>query len=248
MLLSGKTILVTGAAAQRGIGRAVCRLGAQHGADVIALDVDDEGLTSIRSELPGLRDTLRCDLSEEGDCQAAAEHVAALGGCDALVHCAGIAEPMFLAELDRGRFDRMIDVNLWGTLQICRAIAPGMAARRSGSIICLSSLAAQRGGGFVGGLHYTASKAAVLGVVKSLSRELGPSNVRVNAVCPGLVDTDMTAPFMSPDVRAQLAKQALLGRMATAEEIAGVCLFLASDLSAYVTGATIDVNGGLHIH
>ncbi len=248
MLLSGKTILVTGAAAPRGIGRAACRLGAEHGATIIAVDRDQDGLADLKNAQPGLATTITCDLSREHECQAAADHVAALGGCDAIIHCAGIAEPMFLPELDRARYDRMLDVNLWGTLQLLKAMAPAMAARKAGSIVCLSSLAAERGGGFVGGLHYTASKAAILGVVKSLARELGPSNVRVNAVCPGLVDTDMTAPFMAADVRAQLAKQAVLGRMASADDVAGVCLFLASDLSAYVTGATIDVNGGLHIH
>ncbi len=245
MLLSDRTIVVTGAGAPRGIGQAACRMALERGARVHAVDRDAEALAALRERLPGLASAIACDVTSEDDC---ARVSAGAGAADALIHCAGIAEPLALADLTRERYDRMLDVNLWGTIQIVKALAPAMAARGSGSIVCLSSLAGQRGGGFVGGLHYAAAKAGVLGFVRGLARELGPRGVRVNAVAPGLVDTDMTVPFMPADVRAQLARQAVLGRLATPEEVAGACLFLASDLAGYVTGATLDVNGGLHIH
>lgn len=248
MLLLGQKIVVTGASARRGVGQAACRLACGFGASVYALDRDREGLDRLAEELPELAGALVCDITRAEDCRQVGAVLAAAGGADALVHCAGVAEPLSLAQMTRERYDRMLDVNLWGTMQIAQALAPAMVERGSGSIVCISSVAGQRGGGFVGGLHYSASKAAVLGFVKGLARELGPSGVRVNAVAPGLVDTDMTTPFMAAETRAGLAKQALLGRLATPEEIAGVCLFLCSDLASYVTGATLDVNGGLHIH
>jgi NAD(P)-dependent dehydrogenase (short-subunit alcohol dehydrogenase family) len=248
MLLRGRRILVTGASARRGIGRATCRLGLELGASVIACDRDAEGLAETADELgPGVT-TIRCDITSREDCRGTADTVREHGGIDAIVHCAGVAEPMGIADLTRERYDRMMDVNLWGTIQLTQALLPAMLERQSGSVVCISSAAGQRGGGLVGGLHYSASKAAILGFVKGLAREVGASNIRVNAVAPGLVDTDMTIPFMAPDQRLLLARQAVLNRLASPEEVAGACLFLASDLAGYITGATIDVNGGLHIH
>jgi NAD(P)-dependent dehydrogenase (short-subunit alcohol dehydrogenase family) len=248
MILQGQKIVVTGAAARRGIGQAACRMAAGFGASVFAVDRDAEGLEWLARELPELADTSVCDITSDEECRTVGTALAKVGGADALIHCAGIAEPLALAQVTRARYDRMLDINLWGTIQMAQALAPAMIERGSGSMVFISSVAGQRGGGFVGGLHYSASKAAVLGLMKGLARELGPAGVRVNAVAPGLVDTDMTNPFMPPEVRSALAKQALLGRIATPEEIAGVCLFLCSNLASYVTGATLDVNGGLHIH
>jgi NAD(P)-dependent dehydrogenase (short-subunit alcohol dehydrogenase family) len=248
MLLAGKIAVVTGAGSIRGIGRATCQLFAEHGAQVVALDLDGAAAEATARELGPPHLGFACDIINEDDCRRAGERAAELGGADALVHCAGIAEPLSLDEMTKARYDRMIDVNLWGTIQIVKALAPKMSHKGRGAIVCLSSLAAQRGGGFVGGLHYAAAKAGVLGFVRGLARELGPAGVRVNAVAPGLVDTDMTAPFMAEDIRRGLAKQAPLGRLASAREVAGACLFLASDLAGYVTGTTLDVNGGLHIH
>lgn len=248
MILSDVLAVVTGAGSARGIGRATCELFIEHGARVIALDVDGPAVEELAQALGPPHLGLRCDITSEADCRLVAERAAELGGAGALVHCAGVAEPLSLKDLTRERYERMVEINLWGTIEIVRALAPQMTARQCGSITCLSSVAAQRGGGFVGGLHYSASKAGVLGFVKGLARELGPQGVRVNAVAPGLVDTDMTSPFMAEEIRLGLARQAPLGRLATAREVAGACLFLASDLAGYVTGTTLDVNGGLHIH
>lgn len=247
MLLEGRRVLVTGAASRRGIGQAACALFARHGAEVIALDRDEAGLAEGPAAVSA-RELVACDVTSAEGCAAVARQVGAAGGLDGLVHCAGVAAPMRLADLDRASYDRMMDVNLWGTIQLTQALVPLMTGRPDPSIVCLSSLAGQRGGGFVGGLHYAAAKAGVLGFVRGLARELGPQGIRVNAVAPGLVDTDMTLPFMAPEQRDALAKQAPLGRLASAEEVASACLFLISSLASYVTGATLDVNGGLHIH
>jgi NAD(P)-dependent dehydrogenase (short-subunit alcohol dehydrogenase family) len=123
-----------------------------------------------------------------------------------------------------------------------------MRERKQGSIACMSSISAQRGGGLFGGPHYSAAKAGVLGLAKAMARELGPDNIRVNCVTPGLIQTDITGGRLTDDMRREILKSVPLNRIGVADDVAGVFLFLASDLSAYVTGAVIDVNGGLLIH
>lgn len=248
MDLRGQRILVTGAASRLGIGRSVCRMALERNAIVFAADRDRAGLTDISDSMPEIGGVFLCDVTSGDDCNLIAKYFTENEGLDALIHCAGVVEPVGLSGLTRERYDWMLDVNLWGTIQIAQAVVPSMIAKGRGSITCISSVAGQRGGGMVGGLHYAASKAGVLGFVKGLARELGSHGVRVNAVAPGLVDTDMTSPFMSAEERSGLAKHTVLGRLATPEEVAGVCLFLSSDLASYITGSTVDVNGGLHIH
>lgn len=112
----------------------------------------------------------------------------------------------------------------------------------------LASVSAQRGGGVFGGSHYSAAKAAVLGYTKAAARELGPDNIRVNAICPSYIDTDIAGSLMTPERMAQIIASVPMGRVGHAPEVAGCALFLASDLSSYVTGSEIDINGGSHIH
>ena len=125
---------------------------------------------------------------------------------------------------------------------------PHMLERRRGSIACMSSVSAQRGGGIFGGPHYSAAKAGVLGLAKAMARELGPNGVRVNCVAPGLITTDITGDKLTEAMSAEIIKAIPLQRLGAASDVANVFLFLASDLSAYITGAVIDVNGGMLIH
>lgn len=249
-MVNDKRLLVVGSASRRGIGRAVCTMAARQGAQVLALDVgfaDDAGFTE--TDMDGeIVQARQGDITDEASCRAVGEELRRMGGIDAIINCAGIVEPMAISDLDRHRFDRMIDVNLWGSALLAREWLPVLRADHGPSITYLSSSAAQRGGGVVGGLHYAASKAGVLGLVRGLARELGPLGIRVNAVAPGMVDTGMTDPFMSRETRDASARGIPLQRIARPDEIASVCLFLASDHASYITGATIDVNGGLHIH
>jgi NAD(P)-dependent dehydrogenase (short-subunit alcohol dehydrogenase family) len=129
-----------------------------------------------------------------------------------------------------------------------QAVVPQMREQRSGSIVCMSSVSAQRGGGIFGGPHYSAAKGGVLGLAKAMARELGPDTVRVNSVTPGLIQTDITGDKLTDDLRAEIIKGIPLARLGVADDVANACLFLASDLSAYITGAVIDVNGGMLIH
>jgi NAD(P)-dependent dehydrogenase (short-subunit alcohol dehydrogenase family) len=165
-----------------------------------------------------------------------------------LINNAGITQPVkFLAIDDKG-YDAILDVNLRGTLYMSQAAIPSMQAQKSGSIVCMSSVSAQRGGGIFGGPHYSAAKAGVLGLAKAMAREFGPDNIRVNSVTPGLIQTDITGDKLTPELRTEILKGIPMNRLGDAEDVARACLFLASDLASYTTGAVIDVNGGMLIH
>jgi NAD(P)-dependent dehydrogenase (short-subunit alcohol dehydrogenase family) len=129
-----------------------------------------------------------------------------------------------------------------------RAVVPHMRSRRSGAIVCIGSVAAQRGGGILGGPHYSGAKGAVQSMAKAMARELGPDGIRVNAIAPGLVDTALLVGKMDDAGKQRVAETTPLGRLAAPADIANACLYLGSDMSSYVTGIILDVNGGLHIH
>jgi NAD(P)-dependent dehydrogenase (short-subunit alcohol dehydrogenase family) len=145
-------------------------------------------------------------------------------------------------------YDAVLDVNLRGMLYLSQAFIPHMISRGQGAIASTSSVSALTGGGFFGGPHYSAAKAGMLGLTKDMARELGPKGIRVNAVAPGMVDTDIRGDLMSQEVFNKILSTIPMGRIASPHEVASVFLFLASDLSSFVTGATIDVNGGMFIH
>ena len=129
-----------------------------------------------------------------------------------------------------------------------QAVLPAMQAQKSGSIVCISSVSAQRGGGILGGPHYSAAKAGVLGLARAMAREFGGDNIRVNCITPGLIATDINKGKIPDDRRAAILESIPLGRIGEPTDIGGACLFLASDLSKYLTGITLDVNGGMLIH
>ena len=145
-------------------------------------------------------------------------------------------------------WDRIQDVNLRGVLYMSQAIMPHMRERKQGAIACMSSVSAQRGGGILGGAHYSAAKAGVLGLAKAMARELGPDGIRVNCVAPGLIQTDINAGKISDENRVKILEGIPLNRLGVPLDVANIFLFLASDLSAYLTGNVIDVNGGMLIH
>ncbi len=249
MLLQGRTAAISGAASARGIGRATATLFAEHGARVAILDVDEAGAKAAAAELGPQHLGVGCDVTASASCIAAAAAVQAeFGQCDILVNNAGITQPLKFAEISPENWHRVLDVNLSGVLYLSQAFVPGMKERGRGSIACMSSVSAQRGGGIFGGPHYSAAKAGVLGLAKAMARELGPFGIRVNCVTPGLIQTDITGGKLTDEMRVEIRKGIPLDRLGEASDVAGVYLFLASDLSAYVTGAVIDVNGGMLIH
>ncbi len=249
MLLEGKTAAISGAASLRGIGLATAKLFARHGARVAILDIDAAAAHSAAAALGSDHLGVACDVADKASCEAAAATVlAAFGHLDILINNAGVTQPVKTLEIDERSWNRILDINAKGVLFLSQAFLPSMQARRRGSIACMSSVSAQRGGGIFGGPHYSAAKAGVLGLAKAMAREFGPDGIRVNCITPGLIQTDITEGKLTDAMRADIIKGIPLGRLGDASDVAGCYLFLASDLSAYVTGAVIDVNGGMLIH
>lgn len=249
MLLHDKCAVISGAASARGIGLATARLFAQHGAKVAILDIDGNAAEAAAATLGAGHIGLRCDVTNADDCKkAAGAAIAAFGRIDILVNNAGITQKIKLLDIDSADWARIMDVNLTGVLNLSQALIPHMKENGGGSIACMSSVSAQRGGGIFGGPHYSAAKAGVLGLAKAMAREFGPDGIRVNCVTPGLIETDITGGMLNDEMRSDIRRNIPLDRLGRAEDVAGIYLFLASDLSAYVTGATIDVNGGMLIH
>lgn len=248
-LLKDKYAVVTGAASARGLGKATARMFAEHGATVAILDLDAGAAEAAAADLGEGHVGLACNVTDKAGCEAA---VAALldrwGRIDVLVNNAGITQPLKIMDIAPQNYDAVLDVNLRGTLYMSQAVIPAMRTQKSGSIVNLSSVSAQRGGGIFGGPHYSAAKAGVLGLTKAMARELAPDNIRVNAICPGFIATDITAGKLTPEMNAQILAGIPMGRAGEAADVAGCALFLASALSAYCTGTEVDVNGGSLIH
>ncbi len=249
MLLKGKTAVISGAASPRGIGLATARLFAAEGARIAILDLDAAQSEAAAATLGPDHRGYACDVTDRAACERIAGQVLAeFGALDILVNNAGISQPLKLMQIEAAHWEAVLDVNLRGVLHLSQAFIPSMRARHQGAIACMSSVSAQRGGGIFGGPHYSAAKAGVLGLAKAMARELGPDGIRVNCVTPGLIQTDITGGLLTDTMRAEIQKGIPLGRLGDAIDVARAFLFLASDLSSYITGATIDVNGGMLIH
>jgi NAD(P)-dependent dehydrogenase (short-subunit alcohol dehydrogenase family) len=257
MLLANKICIIVGVSSERGIGFATAKLFAEHGAIVAAVDIrmDEDHVDALNAAIgrdhadkPGISGH-RCDIGDRRQCREMIQKVLGFyGRIDCLVNCAGIVRAQSLLTIEESDFDQMMNVNLKGTFNVCHSVLEPLAAQRGGSIVNVASVAAQRGGGLVGGAHYAASKGGVISLTRSIAREFGPVGVRANAICPSLIETGMLDGNITQQQIDAVVGQVPLARPGRASDVAGACLFLASDLSAYITGATLDVNGGSHIH
>ena len=244
-LLEGKFAIITGAASPRGLGKATARIFADNGATVAILDLDEGQAKAAAADIGSEHVGLACNVTDKAAClQAVEELMAAWGRVDILVNIAGITQPLKIMDISPENYDAVLDVNLRGTLYMSQAVIPHMKAQRSGSIINMASVSGKRGGGIFGGPHYSAAKAGIMGLSKAMARELASYNIRSNSICPGLIDTDITAGKMTEEMMNTVLEGIPMHRLGTAEEVAGCCLFLASGLSSYVTGCDLDVNGG----
>lgn len=249
MLLEDKVVIVTGAASLRGIGWATARRFAEEGARVALLDLDGAAVSAAAAEIGPEHKGYACDVRDADRCSAVvAEVIKDFGQVDVLVNNAGVSQSKRLMDSSMEDYDLVMDVSLRGAYNMSRAVVPHFRARKSGNIVCMGSIAAQRGGGVLGGPHYAAAKGGVQTLAKAMARELAPDGVRVNAVAPGLVDTELLVGKIDDSGKQRVAESTPLGRLATPLDIANAFLFLACDLSSYVTGVVLDVNGGLHIH
>lgn len=248
-LLKDRYAIVTGAASARGLGKATAKMFVDHGAKIAVLDLDADAAQAAADDLGDGHIGFACNVTDKSACDAAIKTVLeAWGRIDILVNNAGITQPLKIMEIAPHNYDAVTDVNLRGTLYMSQAVIPAMRAQKSGSIVNLSSVSAQRGGGIFGGPHYSAAKAGVLGLTKAMARELAPDNIRVNAICPGFIATDITAGKLTAEQQQMVLDGIPMGRAGEATDVAGCALFLASDLSAYCTGTEVDVNGGSLIH
>lgn len=257
MLLEDQVCVVVGAASLRSIGFAVVDLFVEHGAKVVAVDLTMSDATlfeieaSIESRLQRSVSVhgLKCDISKREDCRRMVSDVMAIHGrIDVLVNSAAIVKSQSLLDIEERDMNLMLDVNLKGAFNLNQAVLEVMTEQQAGSIVNFASVAAQRGGGLVGGAHYAASKGGVISLTRTIAREFGPQGIRANVICPSMTDTGMLDGTVSPEMHQSVVAQVPLRRIAKPREMATSCLFLASSLSSYVTGATLDVNGGAHIH
>lgn len=252
-----RTAVVTGAASPRGIGKATAARYARDGWAVVILDLDAEASAKVAAEIAGDYGVPTfghvVDVTDEQSvltAQAAvADEVSAgrLPVVGALANIAGITSPVPFLETTLDLWNRVMAVNATGTYLVTKAFLPGMLEQQWGRIVNMSSVSAQRGGGVFGRVPYSSAKAAILGFTKSLARELGAQGVTVNAVTPGAVDTDIRV-GTTPELEAAIVRDVPLGRQGSTEDIAGVIAFLSSEDAGYITGSTVDINGGSHIH
>jgi NAD(P)-dependent dehydrogenase (short-subunit alcohol dehydrogenase family) len=249
MLLTDKIAIITGAAGRNGLGFATARQMAAHGARVVILDLASADPAAAAAELGEQHLGLVASVTEKAQVdQAVAKVLETFGRIDILVNNAGITQPRKTIDISAADYDAVLDVNLRGTLLVSQAVIPAMERQGSGSIVCISSVSAQRGGGILGGPHYSAAKAGVLGLARAMARELGGVGIRVNCITPGLIGTDIIKGKLTEERKGEIAETIPLGRLGHPNDIAGACIFLGSELAAYCTGVTLDVNGGMLIH
>jgi 3-oxoacyl-[acyl-carrier protein] reductase len=246
--LTSRCVAVTGGG--RGFGAQIAEDAAGLGAAVAVLDVDgDEGearAAAIRGS-GGRALAVACDVGDFEAVQGAfAEVEEELGGVDVLVNNAGIVGSTPFLETTEEEWDRILAVDYTSMFNCCKAVVPGMVERRFGRVVNMASVAGKRGGGFLGSAAYATAKAGVIGFTKALARELAATGVTVNAVAPGAMDTEMTKVLRTDrELLARVLAAVPLGRRGTIQDVADAVMFLASDLAGYITGETIDVDGGV---
>ncbi|WP_114559415.1 SDR family NAD(P)-dependent oxidoreductase [Desertihabitans aurantiacus] len=252
-----RTAVVTGATSEKGIGMTTAHRYAREGWAVVVLDLDGEAAARVAAEIaeqhgvPAFGHAV--DVADEAAVTAAQQAVAAevdagrLPPVGALANIAGITSPVPFLDTTLELWHRVMDVNATGTYLVTRAFLPAMIEAGWGRIVNMSSVSAQRGGGVFGKVPYSAAKAAILGFTKALARELGSTGVTVNAVTPGAVDTNIRV-GSTDEQEAAIVRDVPVGRTATTEEVAAAITFLSAEDSAYLTGVTLDVNGGSHMH
>ena len=243
--LTGKTAIITGAS--RGIGRAIAMMYADQGCNIAFTYIyEDQDAAELTEQLRAKGVKVLCIKSDASDFDAAHQVLKQVADTfttiDILVCNAGITRDTLLMRMSETQWDDVMNINLKSVFNYCHAVTPYMVRQRSGSIIAMSSIVGLSGN--PGQTNYAASKAGVIALIKSLSKELASRNIRVNAIAPGFILTDMTR-ALSEDTREEMVKMIPMRRCGEAEEVAKVALFLASDMASYVSGQVISVNGAM---
>jgi 2-hydroxycyclohexanecarboxyl-CoA dehydrogenase len=247
-----RTVLLTGAASPRGIGRASADRLAREGWAVAILDIDADEAKAAAAEIGDAHGVptlgVGADVSDKAAVDAAVAAVeSSMPPIVGLANLAGISSPTdFMDETVEG-WDRVFAINMRGTFIVTQRVLHGMIDRRLGRIVSVSSVSAQRGGGTYSKVAYSSSKAAIIGFTRALAREMGQHGITVNAVAPGPIDTDIMGGTLTEERKAAMSADTLVKRVGTREEVAALIAFLLGEEAGYITAATYDINGGLQI-
>lgn len=234
-----RNVLITGGS--RGIGAECVKRFAENGDKVYFMYLKNESRAAELEKKYGAV-AIRCDVSLRTDVKAAADKILSIGNIDVIVNNAGISQIKMFQDITEADWDRMFDVNVKGIYNVIQSFLPSMIHRKYGRIINISSMWGEVGGSCE--VHYSASKAAVIGLTKALAKELAPSGITVNCVTPGVIDTEMNAHLSKEDLD-DLCEETPVCRIGTAKDVASAVQYLADDSSSFVTGTVLPVNGGI---
>ena len=248
-----RTVIVTGAASARGIGRATANLLASRGWSVGVIDLDSAASKSVADELRSSFGVeahgVGADVSDEDAVRSAVDELeGALPQLVGLANIAGVSSPVPYLELERQEWDRVLNINLNGVHYVTRRVAESLVRFGVGRIVSVSSISAQRGGGTFSKTPYSVAKAGVIGLTRSVARELGPFGITANAVSPGPIDTDIMGGTLTEERKRELAVDLVVGRIGTPADVASAIAFLLSEESAFISGQTLNVDGGMYMH
>lgn len=239
--LERKKVLLTGASG--GIGKAIANELASLGADICLTGRNEEELIKLKNELEGDSDYILADLSKHNEIEKLVEDAEnKLGQIDILINNAGITDDNIFLRMSDEQWSNVININLTSTFKITKAAVKGMVKRRYGRVINITSVIGVLGG--AGQANYSASKAAIIGMSKSLAQELGSRSITVNCIAPGFVETNMTAK-LNDSRKDEILKSIVLKRLGLPKDISGAVSYLASDSAGYITGQTLHINGGM---
>lgn len=249
-----RSAIITGAGSQRGIGRATAHRLAREGWSVGVVDIDGPAVKDLAEALAAEHGVqavgVGLDVGQGGAAVRAAvdELEAVLPPVLGLANVAGVSSPTPYLELDDEEWDRILRINLDGVHHVTRRVVASMVRNGGGRVVSVSSVSAQRGGGTYSKTPYSVSKAGVIGLTRALARELGPDGITVNAIAPGPIDTDIMGGALSDERKAQLVADLVVDRVGTTNDIAAAISFLMAEESGYITGQTLNVDGGLYMH
>lgn len=248
-----RTVVLTGAASPRGIGRATAHYLAEHGWNVGIIDLDADAARAVAAEVAAQHGVQAAgagaDVSDDDAVRRAYDELEdALPQVVALVNLAGVASAVSYLDVTPQEWRRVMDINLDGMHFVTRRAVESMVRDGVGRVVNLSSVSAQRGGGTFSKTPYSAAKAGVIGFTRSIARELGVHGITVNAVAPGPIDTDIMGGTLSEERKQAMAADGVLPRIGTPRDVAGAIAYLISEDAGYVTGQTLSVNGGLYMH
>jgi 2-hydroxycyclohexanecarboxyl-CoA dehydrogenase len=247
-----RTVVLTGAASARGIGRATADLMASEGWSIAILDINAEDAKAAAAEIGSNRAVkaigVGADVSDAASVDRAISEIEdSLPPIVALANLAGISSPTTFMETTVEEWDKVFAINMRGTFVVSQRVLKGMIERKLGRIVSISSISAQRGGGTYSKVAYSASKAAIIGFTRALAREMGQHGVTVNCIAPGPVDTDIMGGTLTEERKAAMSADILVGRVGSVRDIAALMVFLMGEDAGFITAATYDINGGLQI-